>query len=450
MMAMFGQLGGELILFTSCMLLLGGLNELAIDLLYGGWWLTRNRRLYVKPAARVARIAIFVPACNEAGVIRSMLATARARYGEDDYIIFVGCYAQDHATQREVAGVAQHDQRVQLRIAAPGLRSTKGDCLNGIWRAMLDYEAATRHRFEAVLLHDAEDLVDRHELALIGRHIAHCGFVQTPVVPLIPRGSRWIGGHYADEFAEAHGRTLIVRQWIGAAIPAAGVGCAFARDVLAEWAIRRPEGPFDADCLTEDYEQGLRLHARGVRGAFLRERALPQTQLIATRALFPDTFGAAVRQKSRWIAGISLAGWDRLGWSRSPAENWMRMRDRSAPLAALVLVAAYVSLGLMAIDQLMARVTGQPLLIIGSLQQRLIMATCALMLWRLAIRALFVARLYGAREGFYAVPRCVIGNMIAICAAVRAVHIYARQCHTGQINWDKTAHRFPGVSVSAE
>lgn len=450
MTILLAQCASELILFTSSLLLLGGLNELAIDLLYFGWWLTRYRPLRVKPMGCSAPIAIFVPACNEAGVIRSMLATAVHCYDEENFVIFVGCYAQDHATQREVAQAAQYDRRIQLRIAAPGLRSTKGDCLNGIWRAMQQYEAETQQRFGAVLLHDAEDMVDRHELALIGRHIAACGYVQTPVVPLIPNDSRWIGGHYADEFAEAHGRTMVVRQWIGAAIPAAGVGCAFARSVLAEWAARQPQGPFDADCLTEDYEQGLRLHAHGVRGAFVRERALSQTQLIATRALFPDEFWAAVRQKGRWIAGIALAGWDRLGWSGSLAENWMRLRDRSAPLAALVLVAAYLSLALMMCDSVIARGTGQHWLRLAPSQQWLVMVASVLMVWRLLVRMVFVARLYGVREGLYALPRSLVSNVIAIFAAARAVQIYMRQRRTGQLDWDKTTHRIPAWAQRSE
>ena len=29
---------------------------------------------------------------------------------------------------------------------------------------------------------------------------------------------------------------------------------------------------------------------------------------------FPDTFSAAVRQKSRWVAGIALQSWTEIGW----------------------------------------------------------------------------------------------------------------------------------------
>jgi adsorption protein B len=35
-----------------------------------------------------------------------------------------------------------------------------------------------------------------------------------------------ISGHYCDEFAEAHGKFMPVRQKLGASLPLAGVGCA--------------------------------------------------------------------------------------------------------------------------------------------------------------------------------------------------------------------------------
>ena len=39
------------------------------------------------------------------------------------------------------------------------------------------------------------------------------------------------------------------------------------------------------------------------------------------------------------MTGIALAGWDRIGWGGRQrfGDHWMRMRDRRAPLAVLVL-----------------------------------------------------------------------------------------------------------------
>jgi adsorption protein B len=63
-----------------------------------------------------------------------------------------------------------------------------------------------------------------------------------------------------------------------------------------------------------------------------------------------------------------------------------------------------------------------------------------LLLWRIAMRALFTGSAYGWREGVRSVPRLVVGNMIAICAAARALVIYLGRSPPA---WDKTRHTFP-------
>ena len=192
------------------------------------------------------------------------------------------------------------------------------------------------------MLHDAEDLVHPLELKLFDRLVEYAGLVQLPVVPLIDPNSRWVGGHYADEFAEAHMKELVVREAVGAAIPLAGVGCAIERVALSRLAARHDGRPFAGASMTEDYEMGLRLGAIGVKTMFVRIPAEPGSRaVVANRGHFPSTISAAVRQKARWIGGIAFAGWDQLGWRGGLGERWMRMRDRRGPLAALLLLAGY-------------------------------------------------------------------------------------------------------------
>ena len=71
----------------------------------------------------------------------------------------------------------------------------------------------------------------------------------------------------------------------------------------------------------------------------------------------------------------------------------------------------------------------------------LIAVNSALLLWRLVMRFGFVARSYGWREGLRALPRAVIGNIVAMMAARRALGRY-RPAPAGAA-WDKTAHNFP-------
>ena len=441
----------ELTLFAAVGFLIGGIDDLIIDLLW--LWRALWRRVaihshYARATAdslasphRPGRIAVFVPAWHEADVIAAMLRHALTIWGEGDYRIYVGTYPNDPATTHAVQSLA--DRRVRTVIGPAEGPTTKADCLNALWHALIADEATGAPRAKAIVLHDAEDLVHPAELRVFDTLIERAALVQLPVMPLIDRRSRWIGGHYNDEFAEAHGKTLVVREFIGAGIPSAGVGCAFARDMLDAIASARGSAPFDQDSLTEDYELGLRIAARGGRGVFVRlPTASGQRATVAVRAHFPATFDAATRQKARWISGIALSGWDRLGWNGGFAERWMRLHDRRAPLAALVLLAAY---GVLALSAVMAigLALGVPMPAYPPIVSQLLSLCSVLLVWRLAVRCFFVTRAYGWAEGLRAVPRAVIGNVIAIVAARRAFGIYLRARRQGSVWWDKTAHQFP-------
>jgi len=432
----------ETLLFAACGFLLLGTSDLAVDLIWIGLRLKRRREaLPPFPAAeQPGRLAIFVPAWDEAAVIGPMLAHAHAAFAGADHVLYVGCYPNDPATIAAVR--AAGGERVRLVIGpAPGPTS-KADCLNRIWEQMIEEEAANGVRCKAVVLHDAEDVVHRDELPLFDALVERFDLVQLPVVPLIDPGSRFVGGHYVDEFAEAHGKELVVRQAIGASLPSAGVGCAIRRDALAALAAARGS-PFDTDSLTEDYELGLRLETMGRRAAFVRVSPQAGGAAIATREHFPATLAAAVAQKSRWMAGIALAGWDRLGWDGGLAERWMRLRDRQSLLAALVLGAAYLALVLHVLLIGIAALTGHALEPFPPLLTLLLAINSGLLLWRLAMRFGFVARAYGWREGLRALPRTVTANLIAMMAARRALVRYAFMRRTGAFTWDKTAHAFP-------
>jgi adsorption protein B len=307
---------------------------------------------------------------------------------------------------------------------------------------MIEDEAADGIRFKTVVLHDAEDVVHSAELSLFDALVERYDLVQLPVLPLVDAQSRFVSGHYVDEFCEAHGKELVVRSAIGASLPSAGVGCAIRRDALA--AIAEARGaPFDPDSLTEDYELGLRLRMMARRATFVRTARGHGRALVATREYFPATLDAAVAQKARWMTGIALAGWDRLGWSGGPAERWMRLRDRQSLLAAVILTSGYLALalwvGLVAADALAMRELApfSPALTL------LIAINSMLLLWRLAMRFGFVARAYGWREGLRSLPRTITGNIIAIMAARRALARYLGILRTGTATWDKTAHAFP-------
>jgi bacteriophage N4 adsorption protein B len=444
-----GRLAAELALFAGVGFLLFAINDVLVDLIYFGRRAWRALAVYSRfprafasemPAARnPGFIAILVPAWDEASVIAPMLRATLERLEYRNYRIFVGHYRNDPATAAAIASVADpRIESVQVETNGP---TTKADCLNHLYDALIAYEITSDCSAKAVVLHDAEDVVHPLELKIFDRLIERAALVQLPVLPLPDRHSRWIGGHYCDEFAEAHIKELVVREAVGAAVPLAGVGCAIARKPLAQLAAMQDGKPFAGNSMTEDYEVGLRIGALGLKTIFVRIPARAgERGVVASRGHFPSTLGAAVRQKARWLGGIALAGWDRLGWDGGLGERWMRMRDRRGPLAALLLLAAYAA-ALLWSQIWLAEMLGAP--IQARLDPMLIILlsiNAGLLAWRIAMRAGFTASAYGWRQGLLSIPRLVVGNVIAMLAAGRAASLHLGG---GAKQWDKTRHVFP-------
>lgn len=439
----------ELSFFAGFWFLLGALDDLAIDFL---WWKRRCDaplpETFCQQAsqAEAKRFAIIVAAWQEAEVIGETLRTMLTRWPGGHVQIFVGCYANDTETLN-AAGVLSHDPRLTIITNPEDGPTSKAQCLNCLWRALRDAERHCGRPFDAVVLHDAEDIVHHDALALYSQQLDDYDVVQIPVIPLVYPQSIFVSGHYADEFAEAHGKAMVVRDSLGAGLPLAGVGCAIDRALLGRLADASPNGvPFSEDSLTEDYELGLLLHAAGARATLCRQRSA-DGEWIATRAYFPHRLGDAVRQKSRWIAGISLNGWDRLGWQGGIEEHWMRLRDRRAMLSALVLMAAYCTIFLSGILAIVSWAGLYSLAPLAAPLQILLLLNALFLLWRLAMRFVFTAGIYGVAQGLIAIPRMVVANIITIMAARRAMVIYCKMLLGGPLLWDKTHHVIPqGVS----
>lgn len=446
----------ELLLFAGIFFLIGALDELAVD----AWWawlrLSGRRRTGRVPRKDLGvrrldgRAAIFIPVWQEGAVIEHTLTHALGVWVQRDFVIYVGCYCNDEPTLAAAMRGAGGDPRVRLVINDRAGPTTKADCLNRLYAAMEADERRCGRSFRMVLIHDAEDMVDPAELGLMDIAISNAEFVQLPVLPLPQPGSRWIGSHYCEEFAEAHGKSMVVRGEMAAGLPSAGVGCAFDRAFLA--ALGQPEpagGPFSVDSLTEDYELGMRIRSCGGRSRFLRVRGEEDGTLVATRAFFPSRVDLAVRQKARWIHGIAFQGWDRLGWEGGLGERWMRLRDRRGPMTALVLACGYTFFMLATLFWLLAQFgTGREWQG-GPWVTALIAANLVGFAWRMAMRFAFTAREYGAMEGLRAVLRIPVTNAIAILAGRRALFAYIRTLGGASPQWDKTEHESHPAALQA-
>jgi adsorption protein B len=136
----------ELMLFAAVGLLIGGIDDLLIDLI----WIARIvwRRIFIysrhEPATAATlrsssssgRIAIFIGAWDESAVIGQMLRTALGRFDYRDYRIYVGVYPNDPATIAAVAAVAAvagEDDRVRMVGGWHAGPTTKAECLNRLW-----------------------------------------------------------------------------------------------------------------------------------------------------------------------------------------------------------------------------------------------------------------------------------------------------------------------------
>jgi bacteriophage N4 adsorption protein B len=452
----------ELLLFSAIWLLVGAVDDLCIDLIWIVRRVYRHFAYYMSQPPLMAHqlpepgqrglLAVFIPAWGEASVIGTMLRNCTRQWADSkcSHRIYVGCYPNDNASIANVMSAARANPNIRLVLVGHHGPSTKAACLNRLWAALLADEMAGGYKAKAIVLHDAEDAVHADELYIFDRLVEKGGAVQLPVIPVRTSNSRWISGHYCDEFAEAHGKSMVVREAMGASLPLAGVACAVDRLLLGRIAVNAGGQPFDEKSLTEDYELGLKIGAAGGRCIMARLVDI-HGNMTGTRACFPDTLKASVRQKTRWLTGIALAGWDRWGWQGGIAQKWMLIHDRRSIFAALVFLAAYACIGLTALlttFKTAGYYRPEPL---PDFLETLLGINAVFLVWRLSVRAAFVGALYGPFEGLLSVPRSLIANIISIMAARQACIAYLKHCFGAPLTWDKTAHHVvPGALMQPD
>lgn len=443
----------ELLFFACAGMLLCGVDDALFDLIWmgkgvrGRWKLAPVADLPDHPPLK---FAIFIPLWRESDVIAPMMAHLLRCWPDDNHDVFLGCYPNDRATLAVAQALAAEHGNAHCIVNRHAGPSTKADNLNTIWCSLGDGAG-----YDAIVLHDAEDKVHADELRLYEAYLAQHDMVQIPVLPLPDRDSLWVAGHYADEFAEAHAKELPLRHALGVPVPSAGVGTAIHINLMRKLASATGL-PFHADSITEDYELGWRAGLSGERTIFVR--ALGEDgSLIATKAYFPESLSAAIRQKTRWVLGIAWQGWDRLSGhiaelkksraatGHSVFAHWMLWRDRRAILSPLFLLAGYWGAILYAAIWIMGEavpgLSTQALTFPPSFQF-LFSVTTFFIFWRLVMRAYFVWREYGAAQAFASVPRILVSNAVAIVAGHRAMVRYLCWGRGAPQKWDKTDHRF--------
>ena len=458
------------------MMLISGLDDLFIDIVY---WCRRLFRLLTvyrrhprmdyrelyKPDEKP--LAIMVPAWNETGVIGNMAELAAMTLDYENYHIFVGTYPNDPDTQRDVDEVCARFPNVHKVVCARPGPTSKADCLNNILDAITQFERSANFTFAGFILHDAEDVISPMELRLFNYLVDRKDLIQIPVYPFERSWTHFTSMSYIDEFAELHGKDVPVREAIAGQVPSAGVGTCFSRRAVMALLADGDGIAFDVQSLTEDYDIGFRLKAKGMTEIFVRFPVVDPSQeakrprrflqnvrwssVICVREYFPDTFTTAMRQKSRWIIGIVFQGFKTHRWADSPTLNYFLWRDRKGAISnflsffamiimiQLVMLLIYQRLWPDA-WQFLSIFTGGPWLV------TLLWINFGLMANRILQRVIFVTAYYGLTQGLLSVLRLFWGNLINFMANWRALRQVIQHGDPRRVAWDKTTHDFPSVT----
>ena len=257
---------------------------------------------------------------------------------------------------------------------------------------------------------DAEDVVHPNEFKMTNYLIDDYDALQFPVFPLqrMPRLRLFFktltSSTYADEFAEHHFRTMVMRDELGF-VPSAGTGFAIGRRVLDAF---RDEDLLPRNSLTEDYKLSLTLRMRGFRVHYVLEK-VPRVDArgrtvwdyIATRSLFPSTLKAAVRQKARWVYGITMQSAsmaDVFGKSELTfAERTFLYKDLKAKFANFVLLPGYTVLAYFLVQTFAPRLQLPVMYPLHSPSWWMCVFLLFMMVERQVLRGRALANVYGRR-----------------------------------------------------
>jgi len=456
------------VLVAALLIFISSIDDAILDLTY---WLMRpflNWRLpsTEEVSQRPERLtAILIPAWQESDVIGRMLSNLLGTQDYTNFHVFVGAYPNDPATKSAVEDVGTRFANVHCVVTSDPGPTSKADCLNQLLEAVLEFERSNG-KFEMFVNQDAEDVVHPFSLKTMNWFIDPHGMIQLPVLSIDRRWSDLVAGHYMDEFAEWHGKDLVVRSLLTGETPSAGVGTAFSREAIDR--LRQDGAVFDSTSLTEDYEVAHRLAQLNMSSRFVRFRALMpymrkarfgsglvsarRRELVCTHEIFPDRMGTARRQKARWMLGISFFGWRKIGWYGTLWNRYFLMRDRKSLITAPVAVLGYV----IVVQYLLAAALVALVPGIGPLpnavrypwEWTIITINLLFLINRLLHRALFVWRAHGIHQVALSPVRAVVGNIVAFLAFLRAERLYIVNLFTSRpVAWDKTQHYYPTAAA---
>ena len=396
-------------------------------------------------ATAPVHIAVFIPVWKEHRVIRNMLDNNLAGLRYPRFEVFVGAYPNDAPTLAAIKEAMKRHPAVHLALCPHDGPTSKPDCLNWIYQRMLLYEEEHGVRFDMVVTHDAEDIIDPDALAWINYYAQWYDMVQIPVLALPTPLREVTHGVYCDEFCEYQHKDMMARSLMGGFIPSSGVGAGFSRGALERLAAAHSNRIFEPSCLTEDYENGFRVASLGLRQKFIPIQ-IRHGRAIATREYFPRRFASAVKQRQRWMTGIGLQSWEFHPFHETARNLYWFWRDRKGlvgnivgPISNLLFLYGAVTL-VWAIANNGAWGLGHEAKWLAPASA----AGLALQLFHTIIRMFCSARIYGWRFASAVPIRVVAANWINCFATCRAICNYTISKWRGRpLVWAKTDHAYP-------
>ncbi|MEO5970823.1 MAG: glycosyltransferase [Bdellovibrionia bacterium] len=397
------------------------------------------------------RIAVLIAAWKEEGVLKHMIRGNLAAIEYENYSFIIGVYPNDLETLAEANELAAEIPNVVVVVNSQEGPTCKGQMLNVMVREILKLEKVKNLTYDAFIIHDSEDLVHRLEFQIVNGELNYHDFVQIPVFSLPVSSFSLVAGIYIDEFAESHTKSVLVRNKLGAPIPAAGVGTAVSRKLVLECLNKQSGDLLNVRSLTEDYELGLSTQTFGLKSKFSCYFFLKpdlKREYIATREYFPKSFKASVRQKSRWTLGIAFQGFENLGWKGSFLHRYFLFRDRKGPFCNALIIATLSVLLYTTARLFFPDASVDPEILANALDntqiEPLIEINLFFMVNRFLNRVWSVKIVYGWKLALFSPIRWPLANVINFLASIKATQQYIQNKILGtQPKWIKTSHELP-------
>lgn len=411
-------------------------------------------------------LAIVVAAYREEDVLEDVIENLidTNHYPNAMYHIFLGVYPNDPDTLEIADTLSKKHKNVHRVIHVLDGPSSKADNINNVIKNILEYENKKGIRFKGIVVHDSEDVVHPYELLVENYLLNFHKAIQMPVFPLQKMPTlgnifkNMISGTYADEFAENHYSMLVARNATESFVPSAGTGFVLSREIIDCF---HDFNIFPVESLTEDYKLSLLLKQKGFHLYYALEEVerlkgdgKMAREFIATRSIFPSTYSAAVRQKSRWIYGITMQSFKLRDIFKNKnlsfGSKYSLYKDWKAKFGNILIVPGY-SIFIYFILSLFLDI---PIIYPKfSLSWYLMLFVTIMMIERQILRGRAVKNVYGYKSTFISILfppilpfRMVIGNIINFHATLRAwkMHLFkpSTKKRKKKPSWNKTNHEF--------